>query len=800
MKIKQYFKWAILIIALLGNTISYAEIITDGSLGAALSLSSPDYLIGSELGQQYGGNLFHSFRQFNLSRGESATFSGPVSVKNIINRVTGGERSTIDGLIRSTISNANLYLLNPAGILFGENAELNITGSFHVSTADYLRFSDGGRFYATNPANSLLTVAPVEAFGFLDAAAPISIEGSHLAVPNDHSLSLVGGDINIKNSELFAPDGFINLASVASEGELKIMAKNLRGFQNLGGLAPQLGQIKISGSKIGNDTHVPANGAQSIYIRGGEFWVDNSVINARVHKERIGDAADGIRIDVRDTVTLKSTNSYKGIATILLADTNSATDASNIIIDTAHLMMHDNVSISNDTKDSGAAGNITIRANDITMTDEAEIGSHTNSNGNIGGNIKITATDFLRMSDDTQIDAMTRGTNKKAGVVEITAGDIKMYGEATINVGTYTSSGEGSGDGGETIINAHTLTITDKADIFSSSFSKGQGGHIRITVDDLKLMEQGAIASTAFSEGQGGNIDIQANDTLYLSQDAVINASTEGVGSGGNVKIQANQVVIKANALISTASEITNASAVNENEDALIDRIAGLIERAIGAGVYAGNDIFNGGGEAGSITIKANNISLADGAAITGFSGGIGLAGNIEITVDENLNLQASKISTAAAKADGGNIRLQTKGLINLYDSAITATVGGGAGDGGNINIGKIIAPKHVILNNGKIIANAFEGDGGNIYIVTDNLLQSIESAITASSEKGIDGTVYIESPEDELGEGAFIQPKDFFDARRLSPKECETHNPRNNKFIIHKRDGVHKSPDDMAH
>jgi filamentous hemagglutinin family protein len=279
MKIKQYFKWAILIIALLGNTISYAEIITDGSLGAALSLSSPDYLIGSELGQQYGGNLFHSFRQFNLSRGESATFSGPSSVTNIINRVTGGESSTIDGMIRSDIPNANLYLLNPAGILFGENAELNITGSFYISTADYLRFSDGGRFYATNPENSLLTVAPVEAFGFLNAAAPISVEGSHLAVPNNHSLSLIGGDINIKNSELFAADGFINLASVASKGEF--LKGNHKGLplpmnDNLDHFS-QLGQIKISGSKIGNDTHVPANGAQSIYIRGGEFWVDNSI-------------------------------------------------------------------------------------------------------------------------------------------------------------------------------------------------------------------------------------------------------------------------------------------------------------------------------------------------------------------------------------------------------------------------------------------------------------------------------------------------------------------------------------------
>ncbi|HYZ31313.1 MAG TPA: filamentous hemagglutinin N-terminal domain-containing protein, partial [Crenalkalicoccus sp.] len=127
------------------------RIATDGSLGPAQALSGPAYAIGAGLGRQVGGNLFHSFARFGLATGESATFSGPASVTNIVGRVTGGQASGIDGTLRSTIAGANLVLVNPAGIVFGPNARLDVSGSFHASSADLVRLQDGGRFQATNP-------------------------------------------------------------------------------------------------------------------------------------------------------------------------------------------------------------------------------------------------------------------------------------------------------------------------------------------------------------------------------------------------------------------------------------------------------------------------------------------------------------------------------------------------------------------------------------------------------------------------------------------------------------------------
>ncbi|NJO14356.1 MAG: filamentous hemagglutinin N-terminal domain-containing protein [Thioploca sp.] len=157
--------------------------------------------MGAELGQQRGNNLFHSFKDFNLIAGESATFSGPASINNIISRVTGGQTAHLNGLLRSTIPNADVYLINPAGISFGPQATLDILGSFHASSADVLRFEDGGTFNARQPEESVLSIAPVVAFGFLtDSPGTLTVDGSHLSVSEKQSFSLLGGEITLNDA------------------------------------------------------------------------------------------------------------------------------------------------------------------------------------------------------------------------------------------------------------------------------------------------------------------------------------------------------------------------------------------------------------------------------------------------------------------------------------------------------------------------------------------------------------------------------------------------------------------------
>jgi filamentous hemagglutinin family protein len=103
------------------------HITVDGRLSSAQTLVGPNYWIGANLGKQVGSNLFHSFGQFGLATGESATFSGPATISNVIGRVTGGSTSSIDGRIQSNIAGANLYLINPSGVVFGPHATVKTT-------------------------------------------------------------------------------------------------------------------------------------------------------------------------------------------------------------------------------------------------------------------------------------------------------------------------------------------------------------------------------------------------------------------------------------------------------------------------------------------------------------------------------------------------------------------------------------------------------------------------------------------------------------------------------------------------
>src|SRR5262249_23506958 len=158
-------------------------VVLDGSFGTHGALPGPNFMITAPMGKQVGGNLFQSFSQFSLNNSQSATFTGPSNVHNILARVTDGNRSSIDGTIRSDIPGANLFFLNPAGVMFGPHAQLDVSGSVAISTANYVRMADGGKFNASLGGGDSLTSAPVSAFGFLNPApASISVAGSTLNV------------------------------------------------------------------------------------------------------------------------------------------------------------------------------------------------------------------------------------------------------------------------------------------------------------------------------------------------------------------------------------------------------------------------------------------------------------------------------------------------------------------------------------------------------------------------------------------------------------------------------------------
>jgi filamentous hemagglutinin family protein len=224
-----------------------AQIVTDGSLtgGKPQTLTGPNFRIGADLGRKVGGNLFHSFQDFNVGAGESALFTAPAGsgIRNVLARVTGPNASVVDGRISCDIPNANLLLTNPNGVVFGLGAELDVQGSFAVSSANVIHLADGGQFRTRLGNDRLLTSAPPSAFGFLAPSrgagpGPITIAGAlddtgqpvanapNLAVGKGKVLSVVGGQVQISSSTLAAPSGRVNVVSVGSQGQVSLDPAN----------------------------------------------------------------------------------------------------------------------------------------------------------------------------------------------------------------------------------------------------------------------------------------------------------------------------------------------------------------------------------------------------------------------------------------------------------------------------------------------------------------------------------------------------------------------------------------------
>ncbi|MGL6341716.1 MAG: filamentous hemagglutinin N-terminal domain-containing protein, partial [Waterburya sp.] len=203
-----------------------AQVTSDGTTGTTVDANGNSFEIND--GTRSGGNLFHSFGEFSVPSGGQAVFNNPVDVSNILSRVTGGEISNIDGLIEAQGS-ANLFLINPAGIIFGADASLDIGGSFYGSTADSILFEDG-EFSAVNNLNQpILTINAPIGLNLRDNPGNITVNQSILEVNPGNNLALVGGNLNIEGGELgfiAAPGGRIELGGLTAAGEVKINENN----------------------------------------------------------------------------------------------------------------------------------------------------------------------------------------------------------------------------------------------------------------------------------------------------------------------------------------------------------------------------------------------------------------------------------------------------------------------------------------------------------------------------------------------------------------------------------------------
>ena len=776
--------------ALCGTPGAFAQVVTDGSLGVRTSISGPNYFIAQSYGQQRGGNLFHSFSSFNIAAGQNALFDSNASVTNIVARVTGGSTSTING---SVTANANLFLLNPQGILFGANAALNVNGSFHASTADYLRMSDGARFHANVGASSTLSVAPPAAFGFLDnSVAPIVVQGSYLDVPASYSLSFIGGHLTLVNSQLSVPNGRLNLAAVASAGEVALGANNL----GVSGVA-SFADIQFNRAWVNVDDEEAAN----VFIRGGRFVMENQSAIFGVTSQ--AGAARTIDIDV-DTLWLRQSGIVTG-STFNGAGTNTTIDArqfdiaddSAVLITAAGVnpggdiaIRADNLSVSGSlslvgtaTTSGGAAGNVTIDANSITVSGGA-ISALTGGAGS-AGNIDLAAN-TIRLVDGGGITSATAGSGS-GGRVTIEADSLTVDGTSgTLGTGisvASTATSPNAGNAGQIAIDVDALTLRDGF-VSSSTGGPGRGGDIAISANTFTLDEGASITTETgipvqvapASFGSGGAISIDA-DSIQILSGSRVSASTFANGSGGTVTLNAERVVIdQMNSAVTTGITASTGSATNSTATGagggVVLSISELDMRnggAISTNTY-------GSGAAGRIDIAGQDVALSDGALITASSIGqntnAGRANDISIRSDALTVTSGAQIANSTFGSGAAGRLLITTESLEISDggslqasSLVASTNPGAAGDifinagdisidAGNIGARSFSAavPGNIVLNarnvslrNGAALTATGSGDGsaGNIVVsAADTLSLDSGSRIVTEALNGSGGNI----------------------------------------------------------
>ncbi|MCP4702129.1 MAG: filamentous hemagglutinin N-terminal domain-containing protein [Gammaproteobacteria bacterium] len=732
-----------------GAFIAQAEVVLDGTLGPGGLLPGPNISISASIGQQQGDNLFHSFDRFSLKPDETATFYGPASIRHLISRVTGGRPSMIDGALASALPNADVYFINPAGVAFGPDARFDVPASLHVSTADYLRLGDSGRFDAARPANSSFTAAPPSAFGFLsDHPGSISKKQGFLELPAGKTLSLTGNDIQIHdvridNGEypstfIKAPGGIINLVSVDSPGEIPLTADTVS--ENA---VARWGNISVTYDSKGNDAayrpvanlDVSGNDGGKVFIRGGKVFFEHAYVFADTAGETDG---RGIEIKAADSLELTQ---HSRITSEALTKANGK--AGDIHVEAPYITIKDGSQITSASRSlfGAAAGNIRLTARDrIEMSGQFSLsrnerrldfnaGLLSNAIGTgRGGNIAIK-TPHLHLGEGAAIRAGTHGFGS-AGNIEIQAGAVKLTGGGRISVsaGGERNHTAGTGYGGAITINAAESILIDghaekkqPSGLRSNVFTKGKGGSVIINTPLLEIKNSGSIESGTAGAGNAGRIQVSAS-TLTLRQNGQILSSTSSSGKGGTIEL-----------------------AVNDE-----------------------------------LTMTESNISAN--------SREQGNAGDIILRTGKNLISQGGGITTSAKQASGGNITIASSGYLYLADGKITTSVLAEDGNGGDITL----APEFLILDSSPVIARAFSGRGGDINIATSGIFEFSESPIDATSQLGIDGTVQINAPDADLEGELFVAPTNFLIGRKLSQERCSARMTEASSMLIKGRGGIH--------
>ena len=726
-----------------------AQIVPDATLRVNSIVTPNGNTLTIEGGSRAGGNLFHSFQEFSLPTGSEAFFNNALDVQNIFTRVTGSNISNIDGLIRAN-GTANLFLLNPNGIIFGSNARLNIGGSFFGSTASSVRFADGSTFAIADTSTApLLTVSVPIGLQLGQNAGAIQVQGTGhnlswpsstsplqgsssggLQVKPNQTLALVGSGVSLNGGILTADSGRIEIGSVA-RGQVTL-APIANGWTLSYPQVQAFGDIQLARRSLVNAS---GNGGSGIQLAGRQIAIsDSSVAFVRNQGILPGGA---ISLFASELIDLRGAlNNRTAVSSGARTETVAA----------------------------GTGGDITVATPSLIGSDGARIETYAFSTGR-GGNIVVNVPESVQLLRANPLNPLyTSGIR---------------------------SSNVGTGAAGDITVSANRLSMVDGSSLGSTTFGPGNGGKVTLRVaDSLEVTgfnrtitgstpTRTIITTTSLGSGNGGDLTIDTA-RLIVREGGRIGGSAQASGTGGNLVINASQSVEVSGTIPGT--QLRSIVSSGSEANLAVQRLLGLPP------IPSGNS--------GGLTINTPRLMVSDGGRVGAENQGTGNAGSTNINARQIFLDRQGSIAASTASGEGGDISLRSQLLLMRSNSTITATASG-TGNGGNITIE---SPIIVGLQNSDIVANAVQGRGGNIQIITNGIFGLAYrpaltplSDITASSQFGLSGTVAITNPEVDTRSFLVELPQNLVDPSQQISSGCDP--SQGNTFTVAGRGGLPENP-----
>ncbi|WP_375470895.1 filamentous hemagglutinin N-terminal domain-containing protein [uncultured Nostoc sp.] len=672
-----------------------AQIVPDKTLGVEGSVVTPNVSIRGipsdriDGGATRGANLFHSFEKFNVGSGRSVYFANPAGIENILTRVTGGNPSNILGRL-GVLGGANLFLLNPNGIVFGPNASLDIQGSFVATTAERIQLGDSGYFSAPQPQmSSLLSVSPGALFFTEVANQPTAIINQGNLSTRKH-LTLSAGNLDLQGQLL-------------SGGDLTLQATDtvkVRDSVTTPFLAQSVGNLTVIGNG-GIDILALNHSTQTPFVSEGNLnLVSDGIIS--------GDA----RFSSGGSFSIKSVSG--GLANFV--------------------SLYDPIISAN--------GNVDVAANYTGASLLVE------ATGNIRfqGNINITRPDTSTLSPipDTAILSTSSALIMRSGQSTLAYGGV--------NSGTVPASSPGAVPDGITLDGNMTLQRFNDAGAIVSLTTATALGNVNIqgiTTNGgaIDIHSAGIISTqgldTSNGSNDGGAITLEANNGKITTGDLIsYSYSTSGnTGNGGKIGLQAKGNISTGNLYSISGSE--KGSSVEGGEISLNSANGDISASNLYSFSYSPS---NTTGSGGAITLKTNNGKITTGDLISysySTSGNTGNGGKIGLQAKGNIstgNLYSISGSEKGSSVEGGEISLNSANgdisASNLYSFSYSPS--NTTGSGGAIRL----------ETNGKITTGSINSEtngsenAGDITLTSNNgAIDTTKGTVTSQIWDGSGGT-----------------------------------------------------------